>query len=380
MSLTLRIIGSCASTVTGTSSPRGARTEPRTVSSSFRSTVAVAPDGTVYVSDSANFRVQRFTADGTHLTSWGGEGTSDGTFRTWGRYYSTYGPGSLTVDVDGRVHVEDRHRVQVFSPDGAYLRDWSYPVTSDYARTLRIVALRSEPSGTILALNDAWHDERGTGITFLQRYDTSGTLLEEWELTDVLRAYGMAVAGDGSIFVTQRTGLPSVLHYSATGELLGSWGSYSDSEPGQMFNPVGVAALPGGTVLIGDVRARRIQRFSADGTFEAKWAEGSPDPASSRPVDLAITSSGDLYVAVQREGIHLFNVRGERVGTWGGESTGKSEFNGLSDISVGPSGRVYTVEDWEHRVQVFEPDGTSVSAWGRRVASSADSPAHVYSP
>ena len=38
----------------------------------FPSDVAVAPDGTVYVADWGNHRIQRFSADGTFLSTWGG--------------------------------------------------------------------------------------------------------------------------------------------------------------------------------------------------------------------------------------------------------------------------------------------------------------------
>jgi DNA-binding beta-propeller fold protein YncE len=81
--------------------------------------VAEAPDGSLYVSDGyANCRVHHFAADGTLLHSWGEPGRGPGQFRL------VHG---ICVAPDGSVFVGDRanDRVQVFSPTGEYLREWS---------------------------------------------------------------------------------------------------------------------------------------------------------------------------------------------------------------------------------------------------------------
>ena len=42
--------------------------------------VAVASDGSVYVTDSGNHRIQKFTSEGVFVSKWGTEGTGDGQF------------------------------------------------------------------------------------------------------------------------------------------------------------------------------------------------------------------------------------------------------------------------------------------------------------
>jgi len=81
--------------------------------------LAVAPDGTFYVSDGyGNARIHHFSASGELLQSWGEPGTEPGQFNL---------PHSVWVHTDSRVFVCDREndRVQIFSPDGELLEIWT---------------------------------------------------------------------------------------------------------------------------------------------------------------------------------------------------------------------------------------------------------------
>ena len=83
------------------------------------SDTAVAPSGEIFVSDGyGNSSIHRFTATGEHIGSFGSPGSGPGEFRV---------PHSIRVAKDGRVYVCDRenHRVQVFSPDGEFLDQWT---------------------------------------------------------------------------------------------------------------------------------------------------------------------------------------------------------------------------------------------------------------
>jgi len=79
----------------------------------------VHPNGDIYVTDGyRNARVHRFTRDGQLVTSWGTPGKAPGEFHL---------PHSIAFDPDGRLYVADRanKRIQIFTPDGDYLGEWT---------------------------------------------------------------------------------------------------------------------------------------------------------------------------------------------------------------------------------------------------------------
>ncbi|GIT01703.1 MAG: hypothetical protein CM1200mP27_03280 [Chloroflexota bacterium] len=41
--------------------------------------IGVASDGSVYIADNYNYRIQKFTSDGVFVSKWGTQGAGDGT-------------------------------------------------------------------------------------------------------------------------------------------------------------------------------------------------------------------------------------------------------------------------------------------------------------
>jgi DNA-binding beta-propeller fold protein YncE len=83
--------------------------------------VAIGPDGDVYVTETGNFRVQRFTRDGAHVRFYGQQGNLPGDFAR---------PKGLAVDRQGRIYVGDAaiQNVQIFENDGRLLMDFGRPI------------------------------------------------------------------------------------------------------------------------------------------------------------------------------------------------------------------------------------------------------------
>lgn len=97
--------------------------------------LAVAPDGSIYVFDSQAKELREYAPDGTYVGTLGREGEGPGEYKQ--------PDGGLAVLPDGRVLLRDpgNARISVFSPTGEYLESWrirggfntSRPLTVDTA-------------------------------------------------------------------------------------------------------------------------------------------------------------------------------------------------------------------------------------------------------
>lgn len=94
--------------------------------------VAFGPEGTAFVADAYNHRIQRYSSDGNRLVTWGGP-LGLGIPGPWKGWFSV--ATGVHVDRTGRVYVADFYndRIQAFTSSGEYVAEWGESGSDDGA-------------------------------------------------------------------------------------------------------------------------------------------------------------------------------------------------------------------------------------------------------
>lgn len=217
--------------------------------------IAVGPKGNVYVADTWNHRIQKFTPEGEFITQWGyfGQGESGEAF---------WGPRDILVDDQGRVFVTDtgNKRVVVFNSEGEFLTSFGTPGLLE-GQFDEPVGLAADPDGRIY-IADTWNKR-----VQVFEPDDSGlvyTPILEWE---IVGWYGqsldnkpfLTVDQQGRVFVSDPESY-RILEFDTQGEFIKYWGDYGAELDG--FNlPTGLAASLDGELWIADTGNHRIVRY-----------------------------------------------------------------------------------------------------------------------
>jgi DNA-binding beta-propeller fold protein YncE len=221
----------------------------------FDSPVGIAVDGSgnVFVADTGNGRIQKFSATGAFLTSIGSKGIGHGQFSE---------PNGIAVDRTGNIYVAEagNQRVQKLSPDGTFMAEWKGPAPGFYGPRR------------------------------------------------------IAIGPDDSVYVVDQ-GHSRITKLSPSGEALTDWGSKGTGD-GQFDDPISVLVDPKtNKVYIADPRNKRIQVFDSAGHFLTKWSVPEwGEPAGFE--DLVIDSKmGRVYASsVNIDAVLIFDLNGTRIG------------------------------------------------------------------
>lgn len=262
--------------------------------------IAVGPDGSIYVADSLNHRIQKFDASGRFLAQVGGQGTGPGQFQepwgvavgpdgsvyvadtwnhrvqkfdpnlrfisAWGSFATAgpdpqaeagrfYGPRDIAVDGSGRVFVADtgNKRVQVFSPEGQFLLAFGGPGTGP-GQLNEPVGLKFDRTGR-LWVADTWN--RRVQVFDADLRPVAQIPVSGWAGTGVQNKPYLAVGPDGSVWATD----------PEAGRVfrLGADGRLAETFAGPFSLPVGLAFDAGGQLLLTDGSGHRVLRLSVPG-------------------------------------------------------------------------------------------------------------------
>jgi outer membrane protein assembly factor BamB len=198
---------------------------------------AFADDGSLFVADTFNQRIQHFDRDRNLIGTFGGNGSGDGQFLA---------PMQIAIGPDGNLAVVDPYRndVQRFSPDG----------------------------------------------TFLGRFDGTGTPGGQLNWPN-----GIAVAADGSLWVGDFYAL-SVRHFSPDGQELGTLDA-SPATPSGFSETHDIFIDSNGYIYVAVQAHHAVKVFDASGRYVGQWGQfGSDEGRFNRPAGIVVNRGGSVYV------------------------------------------------------------------------------------
>ena len=340
----------------------------------YPNAVAVAGD-MVFVADTHNHRMQSFRSDGSSVKQWGSRGSADGQFhgprgvavlaRSQDRFLArSQDRGHPTRDC---MFIADtlNHRVQVFGLDGTFIHKFGTRGRGDGQFECPVgVAVLARSQDRILARSQ----DRG--------HPTQDLVYITDQFNDRVQVFG------------------------SDGTFVRKWGS-KGSANGQFNAPCGVAVLARSQdrglarsqdlchphtdlVFVADSGNDRIQSFRGDGTPVNTWgSRGSANGQLQFPCGVAVLARSQdrghptqdlVYVAdCHNHRIQVFNFDGSFVRKWGSFGQGDGQFHYPCEVAVLARSQdrchptrdcVFVADTGNQRMQVFDTDGTFIRKWG----------------
>jgi DNA-binding beta-propeller fold protein YncE len=204
----------------------------------------------------------------------------------------------VATDLHDRVYVFSRseHPVTVFEPDGTFIRSWGE------GQFVRPHGITIGPDGSIYCTDDRDHSVRkftpegNLLLTLGTRGKPTDTGIEGIDYRTIKRPglpfnlpTNLAIAPDGSLYVTDGYGNCRVHKFSPEGKYLFSWGD-PGSGPGQFNLPHGISIDSSGKVYVADRENSRIQIFTPEGKFISEWTD------TARPMQIRFDENETAFV------------------------------------------------------------------------------------
>ncbi|HPI03421.1 MAG TPA: FG-GAP-like repeat-containing protein, partial [Candidatus Goldiibacteriota bacterium] len=317
---------------------------------SYLSDIAVDAGGFVFAADRGNNRIQKFSAEGVFIKTFGSLGSLDGQMTD---------PKCISLGPDGNLYVFENNRISVFDKDGNFIRKW----------------------GTGL-LNVAWSmDFAPDGLLYIAEYYTNKIKVFDI-FGNSVAVFGTAGSGDGMImdpyihligggllvadrynrvqkFVpcgTVPTITPTITPMQPIDVCRYNKGTFNFNF---IYNPAGMTKDTFGNIYVSETDTKRVSVFSTSGNFiRSIGNNGTTEQMLKSPSLMASGPEPDsnLYV-IDEHTVKYYSPDGIYKGMFGGYGTGDSQLNYPRGIAVSLSGKVFVSDAGNNVLKVFDAQG-----------------------
>lgn len=257
-------------------------------------------------------------------------------------------PQAMAIDPEGTVYVVDtgNHRLAKFSASGDFVQSiggfgWE---REQFDRPMDVTA----KTGLDVFVAD-YNNER------IERYDSKLNYISSLYADETLSASlqfgfpgGVDVSRHGEIFIVDNEN-NRILKLNVDGRPDLSFGDFNWGE-GQLFQPAKICVSALDQIYVSDLKTNEIVVFDYYGNFITRFGGDS----LQRPHGITVSADGDIYIAdTGHHQVVVFNQQNQMVFRWGSEGSKIGAFNHPVDIGIHKN-RIYVLDSGNARIQIFE--------------------------
>ena len=241
--------------------------------------VAVNEQDEIAVSDVGNHKIHLFKSDGTHIKSFGEEGTQQGEFKR---------PAGITCHGNNIIVAEQgNHRVQQISKQGQYL--------SHFGEQRSLDRQLNNPCGLLIDSDDNFLVADNVN-KLIKIFSAGGQFLSKIGNEGSFTRPCHCIQHDNYLIVSDAGG-HSVKLFDRKGNFLDKFGKQGNGD-GEFNKPDCLSMDKVGDLMVCDTSNHRIQVFDLSGKFVAKFGtKGSGMGKLNAPVSAAVLSDGKIVVS-----------------------------------------------------------------------------------
>ncbi|HEY1599514.1 MAG TPA: NHL repeat-containing protein [Pirellulales bacterium] len=269
---------------------------------------------------------------------WGRRGISDGRLQK---------PRAMAIDDQDHLYIVDMTaRIQVFNPDGDFIRSWQTPVHTNGRPT----GISIDRQGRVLVADTHYfrvliYSQLGEMLEQIGGTEGPGPGEFGW-VTDAVQDR------QGNMYISEYGEYDRIQKLAPDGTFLLQWGGHG-AEPGQFSRPQDLVIDEQDRIWVTDACNHRIQVFDTEGKLLFMWGTAGAAPGELYyPYDLVFDDAGNVYICEYgNHRVQKFTRAGESLGCWGHEGRGPGELHNPWAVVRDSKGRIYVLDTNNHRVQ-----------------------------